>query len=217
MNFRRKKQYRKNNLNKKIHPKIYVWSHTEKAEIEYFRDFRDYFTTYLLVPRREKCWSPQELLAKVIKWKKENINSKDKDQVWCIFDVDDFYTKNKDALLKAIKEAQEEEIKIAFTNQCFETWILLHFYYLSTPTSRDVTKKIREAFKRNGLGNFVKNQRVFNLLIPFQEKAIKNAKRILPKYEKIDWKAQLSERGNPSTSIHFLVNEINKLLDKDND
>jgi hypothetical protein len=42
--------------------------------------------------------------------------------------------------------------------------------------------------------------------------AIKNSKKLLSvKYNKIKWEWFLSEKGNPSTTVHLLVEEINNL------
>lgn len=210
--------YRGKQQHREAHPKIFVWAHTEKAEIEYFQDFKNYLTTPLLMPNKKICWTPQELLENIIEWKKSNINEEDGDQVWCIFDVDDFYKEEKDRknFLKLIKEAVKNNVKIAYINECFELWILLHFERPTSAISRgkDVEKKIITAFKNNGLGKFEKNQKVFSVLLPFQGQAIKNAKTLLLDYEKINWKNCLSITGNPSTSIHFLIEEINRLIKK---
>ena len=73
-------------------------------------------------------------------------------------------------------------------------------------------KKIRDYFKNKKLGKFDKNKNVFRVLLPFQETAIKNAEKILGvAYNCIDWMEVLDEKGNPSTSIHFLVQEIESL------
>jgi hypothetical protein len=112
---------------------------------------------------------------------KEEITDEDGDQVWCIFDVDDFYKNNPKELIKAIKIAKDNNIKIAYTNECFELWILLHFEQPVVAISRgsSIEKKIQTAFKKYGLGVFKKNQRVFKTLLPYQSQAIKNAKKIL--------------------------------------
>ena len=203
--YRVKKQYRK------VHPKIFVWSHTQKAEIEYFQDFKNHLRSPLLMPKKKICGTPQELLVKVIQWKNENICEEDSDQVWCIFDVDDFYKNSKAELIKAVKNAKKYNIKIAYANQCFELWILLHFLKPTSAISRgkNIEEKIQKEFRKHGFGEFKKNQKVFNVLLQFISAAVKNAKSILPEYNVIDWNETLSEKGNPSTSIHFLVDEIN--------
>lgn len=167
--YRGKKQYRK------VHPKIFVWSHTQKAEIEYFQDFKNHLRSTLLMPKKDICWTPQELLEKITQWRKNNI-------------------------------------KIAYTNECFELWILLHFMKPTSAISRgkNIEKKIQNEFKKHKLGKFKKNQKVFNILLQFQSIAVKNAIDILPKYNDNNWEEKLSERGNPSTSLHLLVDEINR-------
>jgi hypothetical protein len=209
--YRGKKQYRR------VHPKIFVWSHTQKAEIEYFQDFKNYLRSPLLMPKKEICWTPQELLKKVTQWKNKNIYEKDRDQVWCIFDVDDFYKNSKKELIKAIRNALKNNIKIAYLNECFELWILLHFLKPTSAISRgkNIEEKIQNEFKKHKLGKFKKNQKVFDILLQFQNAAVKNAKSILHKYNDINWDEKLSEKGNPSTSVHFLVDEINEFIGND--
>ncbi|OGT08937.1 MAG: hypothetical protein A2X78_00080 [Gammaproteobacteria bacterium GWE2_37_16] len=74
-------------------------------------------------------------------------------------------------------------------------------------------KKIQQVFKKYKLGNFEKNKKVFQPLLPFQNQAIKNAKYLVPQqYKEINWCKMLDSSGNPSTSIHFLVEEINCLI-----
>jgi hypothetical protein len=207
-------QYRGKKEHRKVHPKVFVWSHTAKAEIEYFQDFKNFLRTPLLMPKKNICWSPQELLEKVIKWKIENICEKDGDQVWCVFDIDDFYKNDKHALMASLNNAIRNNIKIAYANESFELWILLHFQKLTTPIKRgrEIEKKIQEMFKKHDLQTFTKNQKVFSVLLKFQKDAIKNAKCTIPKYSKINWNEKMSKSGNPSTSIHFLVDEINTLF-----
>lgn len=69
-------KYRGKNQHRKVHPKIFIWSHTEKAEIEYFQDFKNYLKTPLLMPKKEICWTPQELLKKIVKWKKKYLRGR---------------------------------------------------------------------------------------------------------------------------------------------
>ena len=86
----------------------------------------------------------------------------------------------------------------------------------SIKRGKDTEEKIQKKFKSEKLGNFEKNQNVFLPLINLQEAAIANAKKLVPDYNKIDWEYCLSSKGNPSTSIHFLIEEINKLAMQEN-
>lgn len=210
-------RYRNKYNHRRVHPKIFVWAHTKKAEIDYFQDFKNYLKTPLLMPQKKICGTPLELLSHVIEWKNKEILEEDNDQVWCIFDVDDFYQMNAKNFLEAIKDAHKNNIKIAYLNECFELWILLHF---EKPTSAilrgDLEKKIKQYFHEYKLGEFKKNQKIFRILLPFLPQALKNSQSLLPvRYENIDWGKALCEEGNPSTSLHFLVGEI-ELLIKEN-
>ncbi len=89
----------------------------------------------------------------------------------------------------------------------------MHFSPLNSSIKRgkELKEKIQKKFKSANLGKFEKNQKVFLPLINLQEKAIFNARKLVPDYNKIDWEYYLSSKGNPSTSIHFLIEEIYKL------
>jgi len=205
-------RYRGIKRHRPAHPKIYVWSHTEKAEIEYFQAFKRYLKTPLLMPKKIICWTPQELLKKIIQWKQKNICDEDYDQIWCIFDIDDFFKRDKDGLMKAVQEASDNDIKIAYINECFELWILLHFQKVTAPLKRgkNIKTKIQKEFNKNKLGTFEKNNKIFEMLLPFQSNALKNAVSIVKNYKKINWEEVMSPKGNPSTSFHFLIKEIYK-------
>jgi hypothetical protein len=45
------------------------------------------------------------------------------DEVWCVFDVDEF----DDDIKTATENARRAEISLAISNPCFEFWLLLHF------------------------------------------------------------------------------------------
>ncbi len=210
-------KYRDKKQHREAHPKIIVWAHTERAEIEYFQDFKNYLETPLLIAKKKKLWTPQQLINYVVIWKQNNINQKDNDQVWCVFDIDDFYKIDQKGFLNAVVHAKNNNVKIAYINECFELWVLLHLEKISAQIKRgkDIEKKINTVFKKNGLKKFKKNQKVFNVLLPFQKQAIKNAKFLsVTRYNNINWDNVLSSKGNPSTSIHFLVEEILTLFDK---
>lgn len=195
------------------HPKLFVFSHTQKAEIEYFQEFKLYLQSSQLVPHRKIQRRPQQLIEKVIDWKKkEGICEDDRDQVWCVFDVDEFYKLDSAGFLKGINSAHKHGIKIAYANECFELWILLHLKKITVPPNKrsDYETEIGKAFKKAGLGTFQKNQKCFDEILKYQQDAIKNAKDLigLKSYDEINWQIALSPKGNPSTSIHLLIEEI---------
>ena len=55
------------------------------------------------------------------------------DHVWCVFDRDSFPAKHFN---EALALAKQHGIKVAYSNQAFEIWYLLHFAYHDSATSR---------------------------------------------------------------------------------
>jgi hypothetical protein len=60
-------------------------------------------------------------------------NDDEYDQVWCVFDRDHLQSQQ---ILDAFQLANQNNIQIAFSNQAFELWYLLHFNYHHTAIPR---------------------------------------------------------------------------------
>ena len=122
-------------------------------------------------------------------------------QVWCVFDKDEFPTQNFN---RAIQLAGNYNIKIAYSNEAFELWYLLHFgYYHSAISRKDYIKKLNKhlkplTYKKN-------NPEIYCILSSYQIIGIKNAKRLLKSYPHFN-----PEKNNPSTTVHILVEELNR-------
>ncbi|NTW29675.1 MAG: RloB domain-containing protein [Candidatus Moranbacteria bacterium] len=203
------------------HPKVFVWVHTKRAEPEYFRAFKNHHELHRLIVYRAKgCLTPQSLIDYVIAWRKlcDEYSEADGDRIWCVVDVDDFLDteEDKQEVLRAVRRANIAGIRIGYANECFELWILLHFVLPTAPIERgkDIEKRIQDVFKKVGLGLFQKNDDIFQRLLPFQEQAVQNSSKLLSnaEYEAIRWESALGKNGNPSTNIHMLVDDIQKLI-----
>ncbi|MEJ8305687.1 RloB family protein [Saccharibacillus sacchari] len=125
------------------------------------------------------------------------------DQVWCVFDRDSF---PKDNFNEAIAKAGRNDIQVAYSNEAFELWYILHFEYLNTGVNRqDYMTKLNKL-----LGvKYEKNEKnIHELLLRSggsQTQAINNAKNLLKLYDPID-----PESNKPSTRVHVLVEELLK-------
>lgn len=96
-----------------------------------------------------------------------------------------------------------QNIKIAYSNEAFELWYLLHFNYYDTKMSRTSYKKmltslLKEKYKKNSVDMYEK-------LLDKQANAIRNAKKLLSAYSSLN-----PEQDNPSTTVFILVEELNK-------
>ena len=103
---------------------------------------------------------------------------------------------------------------MAYSNEAFELWFLLHFIFInSTIARKDYNKKITENFRKltgNKKYKYDKVESVQLLIEKIKNKeseAIKNAKKLLKQYG--DENSFLKK--NPSTTVHLLVEKLNKL------
>lgn len=69
--------------------------------------------------------------------------------IWVVFDKDDF--EDFDC---AINEGERKGYKIAWSNQSFEYWLYLHFYYSDSALHRDEwCEKLDKIFEKHNLGD----------------------------------------------------------------
>ena len=142
------------------------------------------------------------LVKEAVRIIKEEDN--DYDQVWCVFDRDSFLVKNFN---EAIKSAQDNDIEVAYSNEAFELWYLLHFDYRDTAMSRTqykklLTEKMNQKYEKN-------SDEMYEILAEKQPQAIRNAERLLKQYDPPD-----PANDNPSTTVHLLVQQLNRFVRK---
>lgn len=128
----------------------------------------------------------------------------DYDQVWCVFDRDSFPAWRFN---EALALAEREGIKVAYSNEAFELWYLLHFHYYNTALSRhDYIDRLSAAMGRR----YEKGSpSIYRELLPRQQDALRNARRLLAQFD-----PSAPERDNPSTTVHLLVEQLNRALDR---
>ncbi len=125
----------------------------------------------------------------------------DTDQVWCVFDKDDFPAEDFN---NAIEKAKKYGFRVAYTNQAFELWYLLHFDFHESNLHRDqyiikLTDKLGKKYEKN-------SARMYETLRHMQPQAIRHAQRL---YEQ---RTSSPANDNPSTTVFMLVEELNKYL-----
>ncbi len=132
--------------------------------------------------------------------------------IWVVFDKDDF-----EDFDQAIKDGVNKGYKIAWSNQSFEYWLYLHFYYSDTALHRDVwNEKLNNIFAQYKLGDgtYKKNyEDIFDLVNSFDgvNTAIKNAEhRMLSFRNNVDKPSEY----NPGTMVYRLVQELKVYLDE---
>jgi len=124
-------------------------------------------------------------------------------EIWCVFDRDSFPAGNFN---RAFQIAENRGIFVAWANEAFEIWYLLHFNYHDTGLSRaEYAKRLAKALKQK----YDKaDDKIYAKLECHQPAAMRNARR-LEKY----WSGTGGcnpECANPSTSVHKLVEFLNE-------
>jgi len=142
------------------------------------------------------------------------------DHCWIVIDRDKGTpTHTIQNFKEAINQAKNKKIKVAYANDAFELWYLLHFDYVDTPMDRTelitmLLDKLKEKYSE-GFANFttknIKNENntklIFDTLLNVQQRAIDNAEKLLQFYGS----EHDAEKDNPSTTIHQLVELLNNL------
>lgn len=147
------------------------------------------------------------------------LSNKTVDEVWVVFDKDDadLVTANLERFNEAFRIAKDEKISVAFSNEVFELWLLLHFGTVdsSTPISRraiylELEKVIKLIPKHNGFEYNHGDTAVIDIVISSgnENKAIERAESLHAQHKGkpfINW--------NPGTTVHILVKRLRELIE----
>jgi len=122
------------------------------------------------------------------------------DQVWCVFDRDNW---TKQCFNQAVTLARNSKVNVAYSNEAFELWYLLHFDYHNSAITRDtyrtrLSAKLGFPYRKN-------HPDMYRVLQAHQEIAIRYASNLLAQYDPCD-----PANDNPSTTVHLLVQELNR-------
>ena len=205
MNKKRSEFPNDTNRKDKTRKRFFIVCEGEKTEPNYFKKFSVDVDIQL---SKGEGKDTKSLVEKAIKLK-NGLKSDERNRVWCVFDRDRNDQNPHDAhnFNAAIILAKTNGIKVAYSNDPFELWYLLHFNYYNTGISRKdyknmLTKLLRHEYKKN-------SETIYEELKDKQQDAIKHAKLLLEKYDRPN-----PESDNPSTTVHLLVEELNSFIPK---
>ena len=125
------------------------------------------------------------------------------DRCWLVFDKDDFNDFNT-----AITEAEDAGFDVAWSNESFELWYLLHFRYQNTAIPRDRCTAALEAEIQKCKPSFKYDKgspSMHSILAEHgdQGQAIKNAEKLRNSYRDTNYSSH-----NPCTRVDELIKEI---------
>jgi hypothetical protein len=180
----------------------------ENTEPLYFNAFR--LTTATVRALSVTTGDAMAVMQAAIKRRKtENDNGKEYNHYWVVFDRDETHS---DTFNNAIKIAQSNNFQVAYSNQAFELWFLLHYDYVSGPLHRNQYA--------NRLGDFVgfpysKHRDtapiMFRVLLERQQIAIENARRLYAQYDNGSGYRNPAEEES-STTVYQLVEKLRSFM-----
>lgn len=187
----------------------------ENTEPSYFNQFKLTYADIESIGEGYNTISLVNRAIEIVKTKKQR--GKKYNQVWCVFDKDDFLDYNFN---EAIRKAEVNNMKVAFSNQAFEYWIILHFQdHQGGKMHRDFYNEIINShlrqfnlyFDRDGSKHIteeifeVLQSKLKNRKRSRQENAINRAKRIFEEKEN-----ESPAKSESNTSVYKLIKEIMK-------
>jgi RloB-like protein len=174
-----------------------IFCEGEKTEPNYFRAFRK-------GAKVKEFWvlgtgsNTESLVKDAIKLRKTDDYAV-YDEVWCVFDKDSFTPQQFNT---AIQQARSKNMKVAYSNEAFELWYLLHYEYCESALDRDSYK----ARLTNYLGRKYekKDPNIYEILQSRQNEAIRNAKKLIQIHT-----SNSPAEHNPVTLVYQLVESLN--------
>lgn len=163
----------------------------EKTEPNYFRAFR---VPGRVVDVEGIGGDPMTVVDEALRLRRNG----EYEQVWCVFDRDSFAVNR---FVGAITRAQAKGMQVAYTNEAFELWYLLHFDYVDSGVPR--AEYARLLATRLGMPYRKNDEAMYDRLAHRQGVAIRNAKRLFAFYDPCR-----PHLDNPSTTVHVLVQEL---------
>ncbi|RZJ72101.1 MAG: RloB domain-containing protein [Flavobacterium sp.] len=113
----------------------------------------------------------------------------------------------------AIRLAQHKGINVAYSNDAFELWFILHLNFTDTALTRHEYYESLSKFFGFNYEKFGKEKdfakSIYKILQEYQPKAIQNAERLHLKHGDDNFC-----KHNPCTTVYQLVLELNKCLKK---
>jgi hypothetical protein len=193
-------------------PSILIVCEGENTEPSYFNQFKLSSATIKSIG---EGYNTTSLVDRAIKLASETKY----DQVWCVFDKDDF---PENDFNNAIQIAEAQGFGVAYSNQSFEYWLILHFddHQGGGMHRINYNDKINELLKPlnvtyDGNGSKKINEDFFELLDSIDPKRNKRRmdlaiSRATRNFDRFDHKNPAKEES--STTIFRLVEELLKHL-----
>lgn len=151
---------------------------------------------------------PKSVLLAIEDFEINNPNVK-YEKAWLVIDKDSFSAEKFKCTLETCRH---RNICVAYSNECYELWLLLHFKDVTGYKSRDViNKELNQEFLKHFKEGYSKSKNVvYGMLRDRQNDAIKRAENLIKNIKKRNGTVD-PFTDNPSTTMHILINCLNNL------
>lgn len=198
-------------------PRFLIVCEGQKTEPYYFAELCEYHhlhTPRVRITPGNQGSSPDRIVACAVELFDEDaqLSNDHYDKIFCVIDRDKHDT--YDSALAQIEKlkAEGKPFEAITSIPCFEYWLLLHFVY-NRQSFHAAGKKsicegvIRELRKHPEFNGYGKGQKgIYSLLRDKTATAVKHA-------QKAEKDVEQTQADNPSTRIHHLVAELQKLAE----
>ena len=173
-----------------------------KTETLYFNHYKS--STGPIVVALDKSDHKVSLVEKTIEEKIRRLQTgefdKEIDAAWVVLDRDanPLNKTDKAQFNKALTLAKTHNISVAYSNDSFELWILLHYQDLGTSTHRDQLFKM---LKKHRNKKYEKGSDLYREIKGLRQNALKRSARLHNSQNR-------PESANPSTTVHLLVKQL---------
>jgi len=181
-------------------PRILIVCEGEKTEPNYFRGFHLTSVVLKVEPAGAQHITVVEQAIAIQE------SDGDYSEVWCVFDRDKHINGgDKQVFNEALALAKRNGIEVAYSNDAFELWYLLHFAYYDTAMHRsDYIVKLDQLLPKG----YAKNDpKIYEYLFDKMDSAIKRAKKLHKQ-----WPDNQPEKEDPSTTVYRLVERLRSLV-----
>lgn len=196
-----------------LKPRLHIFCEGEKTEPNYFSNYiEQQFPGIRLCPvvKTEKT-TPIQLVEEAIRYKNDQPGI---DIFWVVYDREAVNKYSGQRHARARGKAEANGINIAFSNICFEVWLLLHFQKTVAPYT-----SFHDLLKKSNLKKHVPNydkgeKRLYTL------EEIGYARKNAPQLNEATIKGADSSwsqphEWNPYTDVYKLLNAIDNLAGKE--
>ena len=220
MKTRRNQSQKRTSHNRRPRRRFYIFSEGKNTEKDYFKCLEiELGHRGTMIDYHGPLGVPKSVTEKAIEFargrglvktkgrRRKKLDSyEENDEVWAVFDRDEH-----PAFKEAIEDCRGAGVPFAYSDPCFELWLLLHLLPYDAPCHRHkVQKELRRQL--NGYDHNSGKTADFGPLIESLESAEDRAER-----QRDDRRKEGMEDGNPSTNVYELTRAIKHAGNPDED